>query len=65
MAVFFIMAMPNRLPAQAAPLIRIADDAPLCVDSMETEPFDDDQEATPISATLDGGCLLPGQPVST
>jgi hypothetical protein len=65
MAVFFTMAMPNRVPAQAAPLIRVADDASLCVDSMETEPFDDDQEAIPIAATLDGGCLLPDRTVST
>jgi hypothetical protein len=65
MAVFFTMALPNRVPAHAPPLIRIADDASLCVDSMETEPFDDDQEATPITATLDGGCLMSGQTIST
>jgi hypothetical protein len=65
MAVFFTMAMPNRVPAQAAPLIRIADDASLCVDSMETEPFDDDQDAMPISATIDGGCAVPDYTIST
>jgi hypothetical protein len=64
MAVFFTMALPNRLPAQAAPLIRIADDTSLCLDSMETDPFDDDQEATPISATMDDGCLVSGQTIS-
>jgi hypothetical protein len=65
MAVFFTMAMPNRVPAHPATLIRIADDAALCLDSMETEPFDDDQEATPINATVDGGCLVPDLTVST
>jgi hypothetical protein len=65
MAVFFTMAMPNRVPAHPASLIRIAEDASLCLDSMETEPFDDDQEATQISATIDGGCLVPAQAIST
>jgi hypothetical protein len=65
MAVFFTMTIPNRVPAHPAPLIRIADDASLCLDSMETEPFDDDQEAMPISATIDGGCLVPDRTVST
>ena len=64
MAVFVTMASPNNLPARAAPLIRIADDASLCLDSMETAPFDDDQEATPIAETIDGGCLVPDRPVS-
>ncbi|HEU0095908.1 MAG TPA: hypothetical protein VFQ52_05605 [Rhizomicrobium sp.] len=65
MAVFFTMALPNRVPAHPAPLIRIADDSPLCLDSMETEPFDDDQDATPIAVTIDGGCLLPDRTVAT
>jgi hypothetical protein len=65
LAVFFTMALPNRVPAHAAPLIRVADDASLCLDSMETEPFDDDQEAMPIAAMLDGGCLVPDRTVST
>jgi hypothetical protein len=65
MAVFFTMALPNRVPAHTAPLIRLADDGSLCLDSMETEPFDDDQEATPIAATLDGGCVVSGQTIST
>jgi len=63
MAVFFVMALPNRVPAHAAPLVRIAG-LSFCLDSMETEPFDDDQEATPIVATLDGGCLVPDRAVS-
>jgi hypothetical protein len=63
-AMFFVMALPNRVPAQAAPLIRIADDTALCLDSMETEPFDDDQDATPVAATMDSGCRVPDRAVS-
>ena len=63
-AVFFTMALPNRIPAHAAPLIRVTDGVALCLDSMETEPFDDDQEAMPIAATIDGGCLVPDRAVS-
>ena len=63
MAVFFTMALPSRMPAHAAPLTRIAD-GPLCLDSMQTEPFDDDQDAIAVSAILDGGCLVSDRTVS-
>ena len=37
----------------------------LCIDEMATQPDYDDLEATPVSATVDGGCLLSLQPIST
>ncbi len=51
---------------KAAPLQPVAtSDEMLCTDQMETEPDYDDLDAMPVSDTLDGGCLMSPQPIST
>jgi hypothetical protein len=52
-------AMAEPPPAQAQPSAPSA-----CIDDMETEPDYDDQQAMPVSDTVDGGCLISPEPIS-
>ena len=63
-----VLSITTAIPALAEP--RDAQAAPagagsLCIDDMDTEPDQDDLDAIPVNDTVDGGCLINLEPIST
>ncbi|HVW72229.1 MAG TPA: hypothetical protein VHC39_01210, partial [Rhizomicrobium sp.] len=58
--------VPAPQPAMTEPKTQAQPHGPsTCIDGMETEPDYDDLDPTPVSDTVDGGCLTSPQPIST
>lgn len=56
---------PAGIPADAyAPYFDSQSDGMLCMDDMETEPYTDELEPSPVSH-VDGGCSVSELPIST